>query len=389
MAVNDYAVAIASTQGVDAAMEAGDLRAVFTVDVEDIIEPDLGLSLYEASAGVELPVVGELRGGLHYLALGAGGRYNAELGGLTPEPRIYGARPLGLTLGRSFGNLYYGFIAGLSRMDAPSDDSLFGLTLGYADREVEVALHAVADSKPYDVRNLFFAQYAFRAPGVRANYKPGTWSYREQQLGNPLPSRYDPLQTLALGLTLEGGEGELGYYLALAYTAYADQDPAVSSANLTGGSHLFLYPELLFRLGWLELLLAGLVDYWKSNDTDGLNVTAAYSSGELISSTLAYEVYAQGAFRVTESLFLVLGGGYTEPSTSGADIPETGGDDTLDLCFFVTPRVVWKTKGDAAELTFTLGGLYRQWAVALYDIPGGSVDESREISAWLRVEASF
>jgi len=46
-------------------------------------------------------------------------------------------------------------------------------------------------------------------------------------------------------------------------------------------------------------------------------------------------------------------------------------------------------ESDAARLRFTLGGLYRQWAVALYDISGGDVDESREITVWLRAEAHF
>jgi len=368
----------------------GDLRAVLDVDLDDVADPKVELALYEVTAGVELPLVGELRAGAHYIALGDGGRYNAELGGLYPEPRIYGARPLGLSLGRDFNGLYYRFTAGVGRTDEPSDDSLFALTLGYTDETVDVALHVAADSKPHDVRNLFFAQYASRAPGVRANYRPGSWNYREQQLDYDPVTRNDPLQTLALGMTLDGGAGEqLGYHLTLAYTAYADEDPSLSSGNLTGGSHLFLYPELIFRAGWFEVYLAGLVDYWKSNDTDGMDVFDAYGTGELISSTLAYEVYAEGDFRVTDNLRFALGGGYTEPSTSGQDISETPGDDTFDVSIFATPRVIWRVESELAELEFTLGGLYRQWAVALYDVTGGEVDESREMTAWLRGTASF
>ncbi|HUT99593.1 MAG TPA: hypothetical protein VM054_11040 [bacterium] len=371
--------------------DLGNLRAVLAVDLDDVADPKVDLALYEVTAGVELPLVGELRAGALYIALGDGGRYNAELGGLYPVPRIYGARPMGLSLGRDFGGLYYRFSAGVGRTDESSDDSLFALTLGYADEAVDVALHVAADSKPYDVRNLFFAQYVSRAPGVRTNYKPGTWgNIREPQLEDVPMTRHDPLQTLALGMTLDGGNGEeLGYHLTLAYAAYADEDPSLSSANLTGGSHLFLYPELIFRAGWFEAYVAGLVDYWKSNDTDGMDVLDAYGTGELISSTLAYEVYAEGDFQVTDNLRLALGGGYTEPSTSGQNISETPGDDTLDVSIFATPRVIWTVESDPAELEFTLGGLYRQWAVALYDVTGGEADESREITGWLRVTASF
>ncbi|MCX7021802.1 MAG: hypothetical protein NTW26_05945 [bacterium] len=370
--------------------DLGDLRAVLTVDLDDVVDPTVDLGLYDVTAGVELPPVGELRAGAHYVALGDGGRYNAELGGLYPEPRIYGARPLGLSLDRDFGGLYYRFTAGVGRTDEPSDNSLFALTLGYADETVSVALHAAADSKPYNVRNLFFAQYASRAPGVRANYMPGTWSYRELQLDKEPVTRYDLLQTLALGMTLDGGAGEqLGYHLTLAYTSYADVDPSVTAFNLTGGSHLFLYPELVFRLGWFEAYVAGLVDYWKSNDPDGIDVIDAYGIGELVSSTLAYEVYAEADFQVTDNLRLALGGGYTEPSISGQDISETPGDDTLDISIFATPRVVWSVETESVELEFTLGGLYRQWAVALYDVTGGDPDESREISGWFRVTAGF
>jgi hypothetical protein len=370
--------------------DLGDLRATLTVDLEDVADPEVDLGLYEVTAGTELPLVGELRAGALYVALGDGGRYNAELGGLYPEPRIYGARPLGLSLGREFGDLYYRFAVGVGRTDEPSDDSLFALTLGYADETVDVALHAAADSKPYDVRNLFFAQYASRAAGVRVNYKPGTWTIREQQLDDELPTRHDPLQTLALGMTLDGGaEGQLGYHLTVAYASYGDADPGATQYNLTGGSHIFLYPELVFRAGWFEAYLAGLVDYWKTNDPDGIDVLDAYGTGELISSTLAYEVYAEGDFQVTDDLRLALGGGYTEPSTSGQDISDTSGDDTFDLSIFATPRVIWTVESEAAELEFTLGGEYRQWAVALYDVTGGDPDESREITAWLRAEVRF
>jgi|GEM_PF-2694375 len=371
-------------------VDLGDLRAVLTVDLDDVTDPEAALGFYEVTAGVELPLVGELRAGALYVALGDGGRYNAELGGLYPEPRIYGARPLGLSLGRDFGGLYYRFTAGVGRTDEPSDDSLFALTLGYIDDTVDVALHAAADSKPYDVRNLFFAQYVSRAAGVRTNYKPGSWFAREQQLDNELTTRNDPLQTLALGLTLNGGAGDqLGYHLTLGYASYADEDPSVTVYNLTGGSHLFFYPELVFRAGWFEAYVAGLVDYWKSNDPDGMDVFDAYGIGELISSTLAYEVYVEGDFHVTDNLTLALGGGYTEPSASGQDISATSGDDTLDLSIFATPRVMWTVESEPAELVFTLGGEYRQWAVALYDVSGGDLDESREITAWLRVEARF
>jgi len=274
--------------------DAGNLRVTLTADVEDVVDPSLDLALFEATAGVELPLVGELCAGVHDLVLGDGGRYNAELGGLDPVPHIYRAKPLGLTLSNVYDGLYYTLALGLGRMDEPSDDSLLALSLGYADESVDVALYAVADSKPFDVRNLFFEQYASRAPGVRNNVKPGTWGSRESQLDVVPETRHDPLQTLALGMTLEGGgEDQLGYYLALAYTSYADEDPGVSSGNLTGGAHLFIYPELIFRAGWFEAYVAAQVDYWKSNDPDGIDVVS-YVSGELISSTLAYEVYAEG-----------------------------------------------------------------------------------------------
>ncbi|MCK4593721.1 hypothetical protein KAU45_04415 [bacterium] len=367
--------------------DVGDLRFTLTADVVDLVDPSLELALFEATAGVELPLVGELRAGVHDLALGDGGRYNAELGGIDPEPHIYGAKPLGLSLSNDYGGLYYTFVLGLGRMDEPSDDSLFTLTLGYVDETIDVAFYAVADSKPFDVRNLFFEQYSSRAPGMRNNVKPGTWVYRESQLDDVPETHHDPLQTLALGLTLEGGEDQLGYYLALAYTSYADEDSGVSLANLTGGSHLFIYPELVFRAGWFEAYLAAHVDYWKSNDPDGIDIVSAYLTGELISSTLAYEVYAEGDVRVSDNLKLALGGGYTEPSTSGEDIAETLGDDSLDASFFATPRLIWTLESETAEFEFTLGGLYRQWAVALYDVSGGDVDESREITVWFRAEA--
>ncbi len=370
--------------------DIGDLRAVLTVDLDDVVDPKVELGFYEVTAGAELPLVGELRAGALFIALGDGGRYNAELGGLYPEARIYGVRPLGLSLGRDFGGLYYRFCAGVGRTDELSDDSLFALTLGYTDETVDVALHAAADSKPYDVRNLFFTQYASRAPGVRLNYEPGSWKARELQLDYNPVTRHDPLQTLALGMTLDGGEEEqLGYHLTLAYVSYADADPGATEYNLTGGSHLFLYPELVFRVGWFEAYVAGLVDYWKSNDIDGIDVVDAYGIGELISSTLAYEIYAEGDFQVTDDLRLALGGGYTEPSTSGQNITSTVGDDTFDLSIFATPRVIWSVDSGPVALEFTLGGEYRQWAVALYDISGGDVDESREITGWLRVEARF
>ena len=366
--------------------DVGNLRVTLTAETADVADPSLEVKLYEASVGMELPLVGELRAGAHYLALGDGGLYNLELGGIDPEPHIYDAKPLGLTLTRDFGSLYCGLTVGLGRVDEASDDSLFSLTLGYADGAIDVALYAVADSRPYDVRNLFYSQYSSRAPGMRNNVKPSAWDYREAQFG-ALNTRHDPLQTLALGLTLEGGgEDQLGYYLALAYTSYADEAPETSSGNLTGGSHLFIYPELVFRAGWFEAYVAGQVDYWRSNDPDGLNLFSPYDARDLISSTLAYEVYAEGAVRVTDNLKLGLGGGYTEPSTSGEDVAETAGDDALDASFFATPRLYWEARSDTVRYRLTLAGTYRQWAVALYDISGGDVDESREITAWLRAE---
>jgi hypothetical protein len=370
--------------------EVGDLEITLTAGFDELEDPSLHLDVYRATAGVDLPFVGELRGGVHNLRWGCAGLYNRELGGISPRPCVYDAEPLGLSLGNDYGGVNYAFVCGLGRMDEPSDDSLLALSVGYADGTVDLALYAVADSKPYDVRNLFFEQYVSRAPGVRNNIKPGTWTYREAQLNDVPETRHDLLQTLALGLTLEGGfEEPLGYYLALAYTSYADEDPGVSSGNLTGGVHLFLYPELVFRAGSFEAYVAGHVDYWKSNDTDGLDIVSAYEAGELISSTLAYEVYAEGSLRVADDLKVALGGGYTEPSTSGEDISDTVGDDAFDASLFVTPRVIWEAESDLAGLRFTLGGLYRQWAVALYDVTGGDADESREITGWFRVEAEL
>ncbi len=366
--------------------EVGDLKITLATGFDDLEDPSLYIDIYQATAGVDLPLVGKLRGGVQNVTWGCAGRYNSELGGIPPYPRIYYAKPLGLSLSNAYGGLYYTFVLGLGRMDEPSDDSLLALSVGYADETIDVALYAVADSKPFDVRNLFFEQYSSRAPGVRNNVKPGTWDYRESQLDNVPETHHDPLQTLALGLTLEGGEDQLGYYLALAYTSYADEDSGVSSGNLTGGAHLFIYPELVFRAGWFEAYVAAQVDYWKSNDPEGIDIVS-YLSGDLISSTLAYEVYAEGDVRVSDNLKLALGGGYTEPSTSGEDIAETLGDDSLDASFFATPRAIWTVETDVARLRFTLGGLYRQWAVALYDVSGGNVDESREITVWLRAEA--
>lgn len=367
--------------------EFGRLSGAFEARLDERLE-ELELELTEAFAEISFDGLESLRAGLHDLRWGDDGLYNRELGGASPRGTIYEARPLGLRVGHAYDSLNYEAVLGLSDVAGGGDTLLAGIRLGYVGDGFTLDLFGLIDSRPYDARALFFEQYTSRAPGVRRIVVPPGWTYRRLQFSEELTTRYDPLQTLALGLTLSGGSDSVTYRLNLAYHSFRDIDDEASSGHETGGSRLFIYPEVRLRENWFDGYVAAHVDYWNSHDADGLNTVNPYQF-DPISSTLAYELYLEPGVLLGDNWRVSLGAGYVEPSTKGVNLPDTDADESLDASFFVGPRVEWFTVAPGGHLRMILGGTYRQWSVALYNVEDTGVDESREITLWLRAEATF
>ncbi len=353
------------------------------------LDDELDVELGEAFVEVSFPWLERVAAGLHDLRWGAEGFYNHELWGLDAPGLIYDAEPLGLRLGHDYGALNYEVLLGLGETEESSDTLLAGLRLGYAADGFAVDLYALADSQPHDVRWLFFDQYVSRVPGVRVNIVPPAWVLRQSQFTDPLVTRHNPLQTLALGLTLSDYSVNPAYRLTVAYHAYDDLDEYASSGQETGGVHLLFYPEVRVTEDWFDGYVAAHVDYWSSHDADGLNVYTPYDSQDPIAGTLAYAIHVEPGVRLGDYWRVALAGGYIEPSTAGEDVTGTDGDDSLDASFYIGPRIEWFPVSEAGWLSLMLGADYRQWAVGLYDIEDSEVDESREITGWVRAEAQL
>ncbi len=372
--------------------EVGSLALTLDVNTALVDGIDPNVALFEGYGAVNLPVVGELSMGIFDYACGDGGRYNAELNGINTEAYIYGAAPLGLRLGNDFDGLSYDLIVGSGYGEEDNDSLITGLTLGYSAGDFSASLYAVADSHAYDVRKLFYDSVVSRSPGVTANKAPtSAWGYRDSQFTDLPGTNHDLLQTLALGLNLDGAFSEaMSYHLTMAYHAYADIDPGASAGQETGGSHLFLYPEIGVSVDWFDGYVAGMIDNWSSSDNDGLNLFSPYDGADPISTNLAYEVYAEAGVRLTDDFKVAVGGGYTEPSVQGEDLAATTADDSVDASMFVTPRLIWSPDTELGEATFVLGSHYRQWSVELYDDPASAdVNESQEISVWFKMGVSL
>jgi len=362
-------------------------------DLADGIDPNV--ALFEGYGAVKLPIVGEISAGIFDYACGDGGRYNSELNGINTEAYIYGAAPLGIRLGNDFDGLSYDLIVGAGYGEEDNDSLMAGLTLGYSANDFSASLNAVADSHGYDVRKLFYDSVVARAPGVTTNKAPtSAWGYRDSQFTDLPGTNHDLLQTLALGLNLDGAFSEaMSYHLTVAYHAYANIDSGASAGQETGGSHLFLYPEIGVSIDWFDGYVAGMIDNWSSNDSDGLNLYSPYDGADPISTNLSYEVYAEAGVHLSDDFKVAVGGGYIEPSVQGEDLSGTTADDSMDASLFVTPRLIWSPKiemGRLGNATFVLGSHYRQWSVELYDDPASaSVNESQEITLWFKVGVSL